>query len=54
MTLRIVQREARGNIIIEQQPSSGNNCMAVIRVNDPQPGYGHYDLDVVFDRAPRP
>jgi hypothetical protein len=53
VTLRIVQREGRGNIIIEQQPSSGNNYMAVIRVNDPQPGYGHYDFDVVFDRNPR-
>jgi len=53
VTLRIVQREARGNIIIEQQPSSGNNYTAVIRVNDPQPGYGHYDFDLVFDRNPR-
>lgn len=50
VTLRIVQREGRGNIIIEQQPSSGNNYTAVIRVNDPQNGYGHYDFDVVFDR----
>jgi len=50
VTLRIVQREGRGNIIIEQQPSSGNNYTAVIRVNDPESGYGHYDFDVVFDR----
>jgi hypothetical protein len=54
VTLRIVQREGRGNIIIEQQPSSGNNYTAVIRVNDPQPGYGHYDFDIVFDRARQP
>jgi hypothetical protein len=53
VTLRIVQREGRGNIIIEQQPSSGNNYTAVIRVNDPEPGYGHYDFDVVFDRNRR-
>jgi hypothetical protein len=52
VTLRIVQREGRGNIIIEQQPSSGNNYTAVLRVNDPDPGYGHYDFDVVFDRRP--
>jgi len=50
VTVRIVQREGRGNIIIEQQPSSGNNYTAVIRVNDPDAGYGHYDFDVVFDR----
>jgi hypothetical protein len=53
VTLRIVQREGRGNIIIEQQPSSGNNYTAVIRVNDPDPGYGHYDFDVVYDRPSR-
>jgi hypothetical protein len=53
VNLRIVQREGRGNIIIEQQPSSGNNYTAVIRVNDPDPGYGHYDFDVVFDRPAR-
>jgi hypothetical protein len=50
VTLRIVQREGRGNIIIEQQPSSGNNYTAVIRVNDPEAGYGHYDFDIVYDR----
>lgn len=50
VTLRIVQREGRGNIIIQQQPSSGNNYTAVIQVSDPQAGYGHYDFDVVYDR----
>ena len=50
VTLRIIQREGRGNVVIEQQPSSGNNYTAVIRVNDPEGGYGHYDFDVVFDR----
>ncbi len=50
VNLRVIQRQGRGNIIIEQQPSSGNNYTAVIRVNDPQGGYGHYDFDVVYDR----
>jgi hypothetical protein len=50
VTLRIIQREGRGNVVIVQQPSSGNNYTAVIRVNDPEGGYGHYDFDVVFDR----
>ena len=50
VNLRVVQREGRGNIVIEQQPSSGNNYTAVIRITDPQDGYGHYDFDVVFDR----
>jgi len=51
VTLRVIQRQGRGNIIIEQQPSSGNNWTAVIRVNDPDGGYGHYDFDVVYDRG---
>ena len=51
VTLRVIQRQGRGNIIIEQQPSSGNNWTAVIRVNDPDGGYGHYDFDVVYDRS---
>jgi hypothetical protein len=50
VNVRIIQREGRGNIVIEQQPSSGNDYTAVIRINDPQDGYGHYDFDVVFDR----
>jgi hypothetical protein len=53
VTLRIVQREGRGTVVIEQQPSSGNNYTAVIRINDPDPGYGHYDFDVVYDRDRR-
>ena len=54
VTLRIVPREGRGTIIIEQQPSSGNDYTGVIRISDPQAGYGHYDFDVVFDRGRRP
>jgi hypothetical protein len=50
VTLRIVKRQGRGDIIIEQQPSSGNNYTAVIRIEDPDEGYGHYDFDVVYDR----
>lgn len=50
VNMRIVQREGRGNVVISQQPSSGNNYTAVIQINDPQSGYGHYDFDVVFDR----
>jgi hypothetical protein len=50
VTLRVIQRAGRGSVVIEQQPSSGNNYTAVIRVNDADSGYGHYDFDVVFDR----
>jgi hypothetical protein len=50
VTLRIVKREGRGNIVVEQQPSSANNYTGVIRIDDPDEGYGHYDFDVVYDR----
>jgi hypothetical protein len=53
VTLRIVKREGRGNITILQQPSSGNNYTGVIRIDDPDEGYGHYDFDVVYDRDRR-
>jgi hypothetical protein len=54
LTLRIVQREGRGTVIVSQQPSSGNDYTGVIQISDPQDGYGHYDFDVVFDRTRRP
>ena len=50
VTLRIVQREGRGTVMVSQQPSSANDYTAVIQITDPQDGYGHYDFDVVFDR----
>jgi hypothetical protein len=36
----------RGTVSVVQQPSSYNNYTAVIRVNDPRPGYGDYRFDV--------
>lgn len=54
VTLRIVKREGRGDIVVEQQPSSGNNYTGVIRIDDPDEGYGHYDFDVVYDRTRQP
>jgi hypothetical protein len=36
----------RGSVSVVQQPSSYNNYTAVIRVNDPRPGYGDYRFDV--------
>jgi len=36
----------RGSVSVVQQPSSYNGYTAVIRVRDPQGGYGRYDFDV--------
>lgn len=44
-TVTATLRAGRGTVQIVQQPSAENNWTAVIRVHDPQPGYGHYELD---------
>lgn len=50
VTVRVVKHEGRGTVDVEQQPTSANGYTAVIRINDEDEGYGHYDFDVVFDR----
>ena len=45
-TVTVSQRAGRGSVSVVQQPSAANGWTAVIRVHDPQPGYGHYDFDV--------
>jgi len=47
-SVTVSQRVGRGNVQIVQQPSAANGWTAVLRVHDPQPGYGHYDFDVTW------
>lgn len=46
--LVISQRQGRGTVYVAQQPTSYNGYTAVIRVRDPQGGYGYYDFDVQY------
>jgi hypothetical protein len=46
--LLIVQNSGRGQVIITQQPSQWNNYTTVLRVRDPQGGYGYYDFDLLW------
>lgn len=46
--LVISQRQGRGTVYVAQQPSAYNGYTAVIRVKDPQGGYGYYDFDVEY------
>jgi hypothetical protein len=46
--LVIAQRQGRGTVYVAQQPSAYNGYTAVIRVRDPQGGYGYYDFDVDY------
>jgi len=44
--VELIVREGRGDVSITQQPNSSNGYTAIIRVRDPQTGFGHYDFDV--------
>jgi hypothetical protein len=46
--LVISQRSGRGSVYVAQQPSAYNGYTAVIRVRDPQGGYGYYDFQVDY------
>jgi len=46
--LRVTQRQGRGDVSVVQQPSSRNGYTAIIRVNDPQGGYGSYSFDLAW------
>lgn len=41
-------RAGRGTVEVVQQPNASNRWTAVIRVHDPQSGYGHYDIEAFW------
>jgi hypothetical protein len=47
-SVSVMQHQGRGQVRIVQQPSARNGYTTVIRVNDPQGGYGFYDFDLVW------
>ncbi len=44
----VSQNSGRGTVTIMQQPAAYNGYTTVIRVSDPQGGYGHYDFDLFW------
>lgn len=44
-TVRVNQ--GRGDVFIAQQPQQWNGYTTIIRVRDPQGGYGHYDFSIL-------
>ena len=44
----VVQNSGRGTVTVVQQPSSWNNYTTVIRIKDPQGGYGYYDFNLLW------
>jgi hypothetical protein len=45
--LRVVPTDGRGSVYVVEQPSERNGYTTVIRVRDPQSGYGRYEFTVV-------
>lgn len=41
-------REGRGQVTVVQQPSQQNGYTTIVRINDPQGGYGRYSFDVTL------
>jgi hypothetical protein len=44
VNVTIRNAQGRGNVWVAQQPTGRNGYTAVIRVQDPQGGFGHYDF----------
>ena len=42
--LVVTVREGRGRVEVVQQPSANNRYTGIIRIIDPEGGYGHYDI----------
>lgn len=47
-TISVVQNQGRGQVFVAQQPSNWNGYTTVIRVRDPQGGYGFYDFSLLW------
>jgi len=47
-TLTVVQNQGRGSVSVIQQPAQWNGFTTVIRVKDPQGGYGFYDFNLIW------
>jgi len=44
----VVQNQGRGTVTVIQQPSNYNGYTTVLRIRDPQGGYGFYDFNLVW------
>jgi hypothetical protein len=43
----VYENQGRGSVTIVQQPTARNGYTTVIRIDDPQSGYGYYDFDLM-------
>jgi hypothetical protein len=47
-TLTVAQNQGRGSVSVIQQPAQWNGYTTVIRIKDPQGGYGFYDFNLIW------
>ena len=47
-------RGGRGSVRVVQQPNPGNDFTAAVRIHDPQPGRGHYDIALAWAPLAQP
>ncbi|MEP7000331.1 MAG: hypothetical protein ABI969_07615 [bacterium] len=47
-TLQLNVRDGRGRVDVIQNPSAQNGYTGIIRISDPQSGYGHYNFDATW------
>jgi hypothetical protein len=48
MSVGIAQNSGRGSVTVVQQPSAWNSYTTVVRIRDPQGGYGWYDFNLMW------
>jgi hypothetical protein len=48
MSVSVVKRRGRGEVVIEQQPSRENDYTAVVRIRDPRGGAAEYEFDLTW------
>jgi hypothetical protein len=48
MNVGVAQNSGRGSVQVVQQPSSWNNYTTIVRIRDPQGGYGWYDFNLMW------
>ena len=51
---RVVANDARGRIMDVREPTRRNNFTGSLAIDDPQPGYGTYDIVVSWRNVDRP
>jgi hypothetical protein len=47
-TIVLNVRDGRGRVEVIQQPNAQNGYTGIIRISDPQTGYGHYNFDATW------